>query len=216
PALLQGIMVAPVVWVTNAILVNSPGGYGEMGLFNAANQWRTILMYVPTIVLTPLLPIMTQLHATQQYHQLRRVLVRTLGLSVAVVGSLALAFSLFAPQIMRLYGTGFEAGTKVFYLIMLVSVLLSAGVVVGGLLSSTGAMWTGFLFNSVWAALMIGTSLVAIPRYGALGLALAYAVSYLIHTAVQFLYFWLYVRSSREPAPSPSYPKDPGEERLWG
>jgi O-antigen/teichoic acid export membrane protein len=216
PALLNGLMVAPVVWVTNAILVNSSGGYGEMGLFNAANQWRTILMYVPAIVLTPLLPIMTQLHATQQYQQLRRVLIRTLGLSVAVVGCMALGFSLFARQIMQLYGSGFESGTDVFYLIMLVSVLLSAGVVVGGLLSSTGAMWTGFLFNSVWAATMIGTAIVAVPREGALGLALAYALAYLIHTGIQFFYFWIYVRKSQAPTSRPRYLKDPAEERLWG
>jgi O-antigen/teichoic acid export membrane protein len=187
-----------------------------MGLFNAANQWRTILMYVPSIVLTPLLPIMTQLHATGEYQQMRRVLVRTLGLSVGAVGCMALGFSLFAPQIMRLYGSGFAAGTNVFYLIMLVSVLLSAGVVVGGLLSSTGAMWTGFLFNSVWAACMIGTALLAVPRAGAFGLALAYAVSYLIHTAIQFLYFWLYVRKAALPASASRYWNDVSEERLWG
>ena len=216
PAVLNGLMVAPVIWVTNAILVNSPGGYGEMGLFNAANQWRTILMYVPTIVLTPLLPIMMQLHAARQYQQLRGVLLKTLGLSVGAVGCIALGFSLFAPQIMRLYGSGFASGTNVFYLIMLVSVLLSAGVVVGGLLSSTGAMWTGFLFNSVWAAVMIGTAIVVVPRHGALGLALAYAVAYSIHTIIQFLYFWVYVRKRDAPASITPYPNDPAEERPWG
>jgi O-antigen/teichoic acid export membrane protein len=117
---------------------------------------------------------------------------------------------------MQLYGNGFASGTDVFYLIMLVSVLLSAGVVVGGLLSSTGAMWTGFLFNSVWAAVMIGTAIVVIPRYGALGLALAYAVSYSIHTIIQFLYFWVYVRKSDAPASIPPYPNDPAQERPWG
>jgi O-antigen/teichoic acid export membrane protein len=216
PALLSGVMVAPVVWITNAILVNSAGGYGEMGLFNAANQWRTILMYIPTIVLTPLLPIMTQLHATGQYHQLRRVLIHTVGVSVGVVGCLALGFSLFARQIMQLYGSGFVSGTNVFYLIMIVSVLLSAGMVVGGLLSSTGAMWTGFLFNSVWATAMIGTALMVVPRKGAFGLALAYAISYSIHTVIQFAYFWTYIRKSGAPAITPSYLTEPADERLWG
>ena len=216
PALLNGLMVTPVVWVTNAILVNSAGGYGQMAIFNAANQWRTLLMYVPAVVLTPLLPIMTQLHTTSQYLRLRRVLLKTLALSVGAVGCLALVLGVFAERIMQLYGSEFEAGTDIFYLIMAVSVLLAAGTVVGALLSSTGAMWTGFLFNSVWAALMIGTAIVAVPQYGALGLALAYAVSYLIHTAIQFLYFWVYVRKSEARSHTPAYPKDPAEEHLWG
>ena len=216
PALLSGIMFAPVVWVTNALLVNSGGGYGEMGVFNAANQWRTLLMYVPSIVLTPLLPVMTQLHAMGQFHELRRVLIRTSAVSVGAVSCLALGFSLFAKPIMQMYGKGFEAGTDVFHLMMVVSVLLSAGVVVGGLLSSTGAMWTGFLFNTVWAACMIGTAVWSIPREGAFGLALAYAVSYMIHTAIQFAYFWLYMRRNEAPRPVTGYPKDSAQERLWG
>ncbi len=216
PALLNGLMVTPVVWVTNAILVNSPGGYGQMAIFNAANQWRTLLMYVPAVVLTPLLPIMTQLHTARQYLRLRRVLLKTLALSVGTVGCLAVLLGLFGGQIMRLYGREFGAGTDIFYLIMAVSVLLAAGTVVGALLSSTGAMWTGFLFNSVWAALMIGTAIVAVPRHGALGLALAYAVSYLIHTVIQFFYFWVYVRNSEARTQSPAYLKDPAEEQLWG
>ena len=215
PALLSGIMVAPVVWVTNALLVNTPGGYGEMGVFNAANQWRTLLMYVPSIVLTPLLPIMTQLHAAGQFQELRRVLIRTSAASVGVVSCLALGFSLFAKPIMQLYGSGFESGTDIFYLLMLVSVLLSAGLVVGGLLSSTGAMWTGFLFNSVWAAIMMGTAALAIPRYGALGLAFAYALSYSVHTCIQFLYFWTYVRGSDAARRSPHAMPESNEERLW-
>jgi O-antigen/teichoic acid export membrane protein len=216
PALLNGVMVSPVVWVTNAILVNSPDGYGEMGLFNAANQWRTLLMYIPSIVLTPLLPIMTQLHAAQQYQQLRRVLVKTLGLSVGVVGTAALLFSLFARHIMQLYGNGFASGTNVFYLVMVVAVLLSAGVVVGGLLSSTGAMWTGFLFNSIWAALMIATAALVVPRQGAAGLALSYVVAYAVHTAIQFAYFWVYVRKGESPIAGSHIVEQPGEERLWG
>lgn len=216
PALLNALMVAPVVWTANAILVNAPGGYGEMAVFNAANQWRTMLMYVPGIVLTPLLPIMTQLHTTGQSLRLRRVLLKTLALSVGGVGCLALILALFAGQIMRLYGTGFAAGTDIFYLIMVVSVLLAAGTVVGALLSSTGAMWTGFLFNSVWAAIMIGTTILLVPKSGALGLALAYALSYLIHTAIQFLYFWFYVRRSEARAGRAQYLHEPAEERQWG
>lgn len=216
PALLSGLMVGPVVWMTNAILVNSHAGYEGMGLFNAANQWRTMLMFVPGIVLTPLLPIMCQLHATQQYHRLGRVLVKTLALSVGVVGSIAIVLSLIAERIMSMYGPGFETGANIFQLMMLVSVLLSAGLVVGTLLTSTGAMWTGLVFNGIWAVIMIGTAVLAVPRYGALGLALAYALSYLIHTAIQFLYFQVYVRNSKAPTPRPPFQEDPAEERIWG
>ena len=41
PAFFSGALVAPVTWAANAMLVNRPGGYAEMGVFSAANQWRT-------------------------------------------------------------------------------------------------------------------------------------------------------------------------------
>jgi hypothetical protein len=63
---------------------------------------------------------------------------------------------------------------------------------------------------------MIGTAVWAIPRKGALGLALAYAISYVIHTAIQFAYFWLYMRRNEAPGPATGYAKDPAQERLWG
>ena len=40
PAVLSGFLVGPVNWVCSTLIVNQPGGYGEMGLFNAASQWR--------------------------------------------------------------------------------------------------------------------------------------------------------------------------------
>jgi hypothetical protein len=63
---------------------------------------------------------------------------------------------------------------------------------------------------------MIGTAVVVVPREGALGLALAYAVSYLIHTVIQFFYFWIYMRNSDAGTESSRYLKDPREEQLWG
>jgi hypothetical protein len=77
-------------------------------------------------------------------------------------------------------------------------------------------MWTGFLFNSVWAAAMITTASLAVPREGAFGLALAYAVAYTIHTAIQFLYFWMYLRKSNLRSAGPPLVHDPSDERVWG
>ena len=40
PALLSSIMVSPVTWAVSALLVRQPGGYAQLGLFNAADQFR--------------------------------------------------------------------------------------------------------------------------------------------------------------------------------
>ena len=70
------------------------------------------------------------------------------------------------------------------------AVLLSAGMAVANLLVSSGAMWLAFWLNVVWAVVLLTTATTMAPRYGALGLALSYLVSYAVHTALQLAYFW--------------------------
>ena len=50
PAFLCGACVAPVSWLANTILVNSPQGYAAMGVFSAATQWRNVFVLIPSIV----------------------------------------------------------------------------------------------------------------------------------------------------------------------
>jgi hypothetical protein len=63
---------------------------------------------------------------------------------------------------------------------------------------------------------MIGTAVAVVPREGALGLAFAYVLAYSIHTAIQFAYFWFYVRRNEAPTAASGSTKHPAEERIWG
>jgi O-antigen/teichoic acid export membrane protein len=204
PGLLAGAMVVPVVWASNAILVNTPGGYGELAEFNAANQWRTLLLFIPSILLAPFLPVMCQLQAEGQVERLRRLLVWAMTANVALVGAVALPVALCGRWIMRLYGPGFEQATPVLWLLLGVAVLLSAGNVVGNLIISTGAMWLGFAFNAVWGVVLLGCAAVLAPRHGALGLAESYLIAYSVHTVIQVGYFLRHCRRARGGVATPA------------
>jgi hypothetical protein len=47
---MSGATVTPKTWAANASLVNQPNGYAELGLFNTANQFRMIILYIPNIL----------------------------------------------------------------------------------------------------------------------------------------------------------------------
>jgi len=73
--------------------------------------------------------------------------------------------------------------------------------VVGLAISSRAKMWVGFLFNAVWAVMVIGFSILFINLgMRARGLALAITVAYVIHTTAQLIY----VHYSGEPARDPN------------
>jgi O-antigen/teichoic acid export membrane protein len=188
PSVLGGIMVGPIVWVGNAILVHSRGGYDEMGLFNAANQWRNVLLFLPAVIAGPLLPIMSNLYGTGQVRRLRRLLIHSLLANMALVGVAAAGVAIFSRGLMRLYGAGFESAVPTLLTVLGVTVLLAAGTVVAQLITSTGAMWQGFAFNAMWAATLIGSAYLLVPRLGALGLGLSHLIAYLLHTGVQLVY----------------------------
>ena len=47
PAILAGLVVGPVTWFCNFLLVNQLKGYEQMANFDIANQWRNTVLFVP-------------------------------------------------------------------------------------------------------------------------------------------------------------------------
>ena len=179
PALLAGAMTGPANWICSAILVNQPAGYAQMGLFNAANQWRAAIMLLPLTLSTPLLPVLSSL-----FHKEPGKYSKVLFAGVAVNASLALIGAagviLFSHAIMASYGTGFAGGRSVLICLVLSAVMTASVWSVGQAITSSGRMWWGLGINFVWAVALI-TSLWILRRQGAYGYALATLLAYGVH-----------------------------------
>jgi O-antigen/teichoic acid export membrane protein len=179
PALLGAAMTGPANWICSAIVVNQPAGYAQMGLFNAANQWRAAIMLLPLTLSAPFLPVLSSL-----FHKERRKYSKVLLTGTAVNTSLALVGAtgvfLFAHLIMASYGRGFVSGTPVLICLVFSAVMASSVWSVGQAITSAGRMWWGFGINFVWALALI-TSLWIFRRQGAYGYALANLIAYGVH-----------------------------------
>jgi O-antigen/teichoic acid export membrane protein len=189
PAALSAVLVGPTNWICAALLVNQPRGYEEMGLFNAANQWRMAILFVPGVVGQVVLPLLSSIHAESDKLQFRRVLKVNIVLGVAISLSVALPIILAANLIMSIYGPGFEMGALTLKILAFSSILTAANSVVGYAISSRGKMWVGFLFNALWAiSLIVAVHIMIRGEYGATGMAYAILVSYALHTVWQIIY----------------------------
>jgi O-antigen/teichoic acid export membrane protein len=180
PSVLSGLMVSPVAWAAAAMLVNRPGGYGEMGVFNAANQWRNLVLFVPGAVGQVVLPMLSNLQATGERDRYVRALKLNGVLSLLVCLCAALPVIAGSEWIMRTYGPDFRGRWAVLVLLVLSGVLQAGTSVVGQALASLGRMWWGLILNGAWAVGLLVATWVCLPL-GATGLALAYLVSYLLH-----------------------------------
>lgn len=189
PAVLAGSMVVPAYWVCNAMLVNEPDGYGEMGIFNAANQWYTILLFLPGLLGQVALPILSSLSDESTSQQYRKVLKINLLMNISITLLTVFPLFLLAHLIMSAYGPTFEHGARVFRVMAFSSVLTAANTIIAQAIISKGKMWIGFTFNFLWAiVLVLITSLLLYMGYGAYGLAWAILIAYLLHTIWQGIY----------------------------
>jgi O-antigen/teichoic acid export membrane protein len=196
PAALCGVLVGPVFWACNAMLVNQPDGYGQMGVFSAADQWRLAILFVPATMSQVVLPMLSSLQGQKRHAAYFKVLKSNVAINGAVALAMAALVSFAAPWIMRSYGTGFEQGAWTLACLSLSAAFIAVNNVVGQAIMSQGRMWAGFWLNACWAAAMIASAWIFTVelRWGALGLAAAYCVSYLCHTGWVGCYAWRLLR----------------------
>jgi O-antigen/teichoic acid export membrane protein len=188
PAFLSAVMVAPVMWLANAVVANQPGGYGELGLFNAANQWRTALMLLPTVLLRVALPLMASSVDPQRSDDFGKTLLLTQSLTVAIVVPAGALLMFLADPIMGLYGKEFVHGAPVLIGVVCSIMITSIGSSAGAAIEARGKMWRGLALNLSWGAVLITVVWLSAGTWGARALAFGSAIAYLVMSLWGFLY----------------------------
>lgn len=193
PAVLAGSMVGPINWICNAMLVNQPDGYGEMGIFNAANQWYIMLFFLPNLLGQVVLPILSERFGQKDMKQSLKTMIFSIKINALLVLPLVLLASIASTYIMSLYGEGFRNGWPTLVVVLLTTGLLAIEIPVGQIIAASGRMWIGFAMNMGWAIVFIlGTR--CLVHIGSLGLALAWMIAYIVHATWTFAFAFSLVR----------------------
>jgi len=185
PAVLQGLVVIPVLWWVKTFLIDH-AGYGEMATFDVAEQWYYVVLFVPNSLGTILLPLLTNTNYNGSKGQYNKLLKINMLINVIVTFIIAAGVALFSPLIYKFYGKEFTEYQPL--LILLITVVICAvNNVLGQVITSKGKMWLGFGINALWAIWLIIFSVIFVGKYqmGATGLAYALLISYTLHSIVQ-------------------------------
>jgi O-antigen/teichoic acid export membrane protein len=181
PAVISGMLAAPVIWACNALLVNGPNGYAEMGIANAANQWFYALLFLPGVLARSSIAVLSERLGAGDKSACRKVILYGIGLNAAVVIPLVLAGCIASPYIMSIYGPGFAQHSGVLIVAIITGATVAIQVPMGQTTAASGSMWTEICMNLGWALVFFGGTWFAIS-HGALGLMSARLVAYLFHT----------------------------------
>ena len=174
PAMLANSLIGPITWICNTMLVNQPNGYGEMGIYSAASQWRQMMLFLPGMVTQVLLPVMASSYRQQS---VSKQLWLNLWINMIISLPLLLVMTCMSGIIMGAYGTSFSVGWLTFVLVQSATFLQVIQSPVVTFWAISGQMWTNFFANLTWGVTLIALSWMLIHR-GALGLALALLISF--------------------------------------
>jgi O-antigen/teichoic acid export membrane protein len=209
PALISAFSVAPVLWLASVMIVRSPQGMEQMALYAGADRWRLTVLFIPTALFRSVLPMLANMHARNP-EGYRRVHRMNLVVNLVVVIVPVLGISSLAVPIMNSYGASFGAGWPILAVLCAGTIPEALNTVLGYPLVVGGRMWTRCGLDLVLGAILLLLSGWLIPRYGALGFAMAYGTSYAVISACLCLL-------TRERGIEPNFPSDPpadGERRA--
>ena len=184
PAVLASSLVAPVYWFSQTLLVHRPSGYLGAADFALGAQWRSLAQYLPSLLCAAYLPVAASVHANNSTGR-RRLMFGGAALSAVITAAVGAGVFLASPWLLAAYGKGFVSAKWVLAWMLATAVIDSINTIFVQTLMASGQAWLRLLSNGLWAALVLGSSLLLVPTYGALGLAMALFAAQSIHLCVQ-------------------------------
>lgn len=192
PAALCNLLIIFALWSSRTYLVRETN-FGEIAIYNAADQIKTFILFIPIALSSLVLPILTNVKHTGSREQYNKVLNYNIAVNVGISSVVAIIVIIFANKILNLWGKSFDDSKPL--IILAISAIFSAfATVVGQSIASQGKMWAGFICNLIWAAIVIIFSRFFIGiGMGATGLALSILIAYILHSIYQYVYLkgWL-------------------------
>lgn len=184
PAALSSFLVTPVFWWAKAFMIRYTS-FKEMAFFDVADQWRLVVLFVPSALMQLFLPALT-ISSKNDFQQtlnfnIKMNLFCTLLTAVPVI--------LLSKFILSLYGDAYMS-IELFIVVISSCLFSSFCSVIGLALASKGKMWISFMFNLSWALYFVLFTIYFVKNnYGATGLGYAVFMSYFLQGLSQFIYF---------------------------
>jgi O-antigen/teichoic acid export membrane protein len=187
PAFLCGFMYGPAIWIFNRIVISQPDGYNMLGLISAADQWKTMILFVPGAVVVVVLPMLSneKNRNAKRYDKIIRI---NILVASAIALAAALPVALFGSQIETIYGLSFKGLSAVLVIGAATAVFHSIGGAAGSAIMTNDNIWPNFLINLIWAACLIAGCYFLAGRYGVLGAAYSYLIAQVIHSVILMPY----------------------------
>lgn len=185
PAALSSLSAAPAIWLGNTFLVRQTGGYSQLALFSAALNLKNVVMFLPLLLNNVGMSLLNNQRGQNSHLKYRRVFWINMFFTGGAAGAGALFVGIFGKQLLRLYGKSFPEGQHILSLLLFVAVIEAIAMAFYQVVQSEEKMWWSLFGIMLPRDITLAmTAYWFTPSQGALGLGLAYLVSWLLCSAV--------------------------------
>lgn len=198
-SLLGSLCTMSALWFANVVLVAQPDGYASLGVFNAAERWRQLLLFLPATFSPLILSMLSNLHGAKDPTAFRKLFGLNLAISVGVVLIPSVVIALAAAPAMSVFGAEYRVGGTTLAILAASSVAVVLNNLLGQILVSQGAILGRFLLDVLLAAVLALSSWILIPIYRDEGMALGSLIAFAVTAIALMVPAIYYVRSKGLP-----------------
>jgi O-antigen/teichoic acid export membrane protein len=160
----------------NIIILGKVRGEIEVGLYNAGFQLTFIFMVISMSIATAVYPVLSRTF-TANVRRFRQYAERSMELLVAIALPLAIIFFFLADAILLLYREEFVQAAPVLRILGWMIIPLSFNRILGSVLLTSGHQRANLVIALVNMGSLFVISVLLVPRFGAVGAAVALTIS---------------------------------------
>ena len=177
PMILHGLVCVPTLWATNALLARQPGGYSQLGAYNAAFQFRTAVIQVPMMLQGIAMPFLSEMSGARNAQRFARLFDHLMRISGVVGLMAATGVSIFGRPLMQLFGHEFRTDSAMLAVVMAVATTSLLSSLAGAALQASGVVWSALWANLFYATASILLAWLLVPHLLGMGLAISFVIS---------------------------------------
>lgn len=179
---------------TDRILLGIFAGATAVGLYEAAAKFNALLTYVSGLSVSAVMPLASSMGATGRHASLHSLLMRGTKYTAALISPIVVVLVVFArPLIAAWLGPDFARHAIVAQVLVLPHLLTSLGLMGDAIVISQGKLAGRVPYIVVQAVLNIVLSVLLIPEYGVLGVALGTSIAHVVDWP---LHMWFLKRNT--------------------
>lgn len=187
PAFASSIVAISGQWVSTAMLVRQSGGMAQNGLLSAANQFPEIIAFIPMTLGLPAVSIMSSIYGQGKYDQFKKLVWANVGgiglLTVIIAGVVAV----LGPYLISVYGEDYLSAVRLLQIGCVAVIFRSLSRMNSQILVSMGRVKAELICSTLGVVVMLLVWSFFLP-YQAMGLSIAWCVSFLFLFVIQSSY----------------------------